>query len=550
MPNKLVLSAGLSIAYNVIVQISCRMLTFVLNAVTLRYIPSNAILGIINVRLALLYTTLQFLSKEPFRRACIGYLAKQSSINSKVINTIWLGPIFSLIISAFLAKLWHYTAPSSDDLSNSSLDDYSKAVIILCVSVIIETLSESNYIYAQAKALVSHNPLTELFSTSLKCTLVAFSTIKDSKSGDNSSILTNIAYCHLIASILGVIFSFVHISWIEKIDFRTMIPKLRRQNNNENYFKNNFDYSSVSMSLYFFSQTILKQFLTEGERYVMTFFDVIPLAEQGIFDVVNSLASLPARLIFRPIELSCFTLFSQITNRKKILDERKFHEVQFNLITIIKVMILGGLVIALFGYNYAHIIIIYNRDKLNNSMAFYLMRWQLIYIPLLALNGITECFTSAVMDAKDIRKNNYYFIMFSGIFLASIYATSKYLSSASFIFANCLNMILRIVLSVRHISIFFKNQGHTFSFHQLMPSPSTIACMVSCFLALSSVVTQPDSDDLITTRIILDIAKGVPFLVVVLYIIYRSEKDVVNNLRNLFRQKNNVKKSSRTNVSL
>ncbi len=45
----------------------------------------------------------------------------------------------------------------------------------------------------------------------------------------------------------------------------------------------------------FLGQGVLKQVLTEGERYVMTVLSLLSLAEQGIYDVVSNLGSLAAR---------------------------------------------------------------------------------------------------------------------------------------------------------------------------------------------------------------------------------------------------------------
>ena len=39
----------------------------------------------------------------------------------------------------------------------------------------------------------------------------------------------------------------------------------------------------------------MKQLLTEGERYLMTFLNLLTLSQQGIFDVVSNLGSLAAR---------------------------------------------------------------------------------------------------------------------------------------------------------------------------------------------------------------------------------------------------------------
>ena len=45
----------------------------------------------------------------------------------------------------------------------------------------------------------------------------------------------------------------------------------------------------------FLGQGVVKQLLTEGEKYVMTIFSLLTLPEQGIYDVVANLGSLAAR---------------------------------------------------------------------------------------------------------------------------------------------------------------------------------------------------------------------------------------------------------------
>jgi oligosaccharide translocation protein RFT1 len=66
----------------------------------------------------------------------------------------------------------------------------------------------------------------------------------------------------------------------------------------------------------FFKQGILKQLLTEGERYIMTFFDVLTFDEQGVYDLVSNLGSLAARFIFLPIEESAYFYFAQTLQRR------------------------------------------------------------------------------------------------------------------------------------------------------------------------------------------------------------------------------------------
>ena len=65
----------------------------------------------------------------------------------------------------------------------------------------------------------------------------------------------------------------------------------------------------------FFKQSFLKQILTEGERYVMTMFDVLSFSDQGVYDVINNLGSLVARFLFLPMEDSAYLFFSQSLTR-------------------------------------------------------------------------------------------------------------------------------------------------------------------------------------------------------------------------------------------
>jgi oligosaccharide translocation protein RFT1 len=55
-----------SISYNMILQLSFRVISFILNALLIRYVNIEFI-GACNFRLTLLYTTVMFLSREPFR---------------------------------------------------------------------------------------------------------------------------------------------------------------------------------------------------------------------------------------------------------------------------------------------------------------------------------------------------------------------------------------------------------------------------------------------------------------------------------------------------
>ena len=69
----------------------------------------------------------------------------------------------------------------------------------------------------------------------------------------------------------------------------------------------------------FFKQGLLKQILTEGEAYMFTFFNLMSLAEQGVYNVASQFGSLAGRLIFSKVEEAAYFYFSQTVTRGDII---------------------------------------------------------------------------------------------------------------------------------------------------------------------------------------------------------------------------------------
>lgn len=74
-----------------------------------------------------------------------------------------------------------------------------------------------------------------------------------------------------------------------------------------------------------------------------------------------------------------------------------------------------------------------------------LLKAYCMYVFIIAINGITECFMFATMSKDEVDKYNYKMLFFSVVFLSASLLFTSYLGSIGFIFANCLNMVLRIV---------------------------------------------------------------------------------------------------------
>ncbi|KAL1457107.1 hypothetical protein WDU94_001768 [Cyamophila willieti] len=74
-------------SYNILLQIMFRGVTFAMNVFVLRHLNQDVI-GVMNVRLLLLESTVLFLSREAFRRACISQTTQHNW--PQVINLVWL----------------------------------------------------------------------------------------------------------------------------------------------------------------------------------------------------------------------------------------------------------------------------------------------------------------------------------------------------------------------------------------------------------------------------------------------------------------------------
>ena len=150
----------------------------------------------------------------------------------------------------------------------------------------------------------------------------------------------------------------------------------------------------------------------------------------GVYDVVNNLSSLVARFIFQPIEESFYVFFACTLLRGEPASRQPTASLQVAMTTLarlLKLVVVISLVILVFGYSYSHLALrIYGGALLTDSEGKQtppprsgqlqhcppppspgpiLMRFFCAYIPLLALNGITECFFFALMSQAEIDRS-------------------------------------------------------------------------------------------------------------------------------------------------
>uniref|UniRef100_A0A8C1KXP7 Protein RFT1 homolog n=1 Tax=Cyprinus carpio TaxID=7962 RepID=A0A8C1KXP7_CYPCA len=418
-------SASTLASYNVLLQVMFRVLTFLLNAFTLRFV-SKELIGVVNVRLMLLYSTLVFLSREAFRRACLS--SEGAGRNwRQVINLLWLTFPVGCVWGVLLVCVWWWVLQAPDP---QSIPHYVPAVGLFCLAALTELLAEPLWVLAHAHMFVR-----------LKCVYAGF-----------------LLLCYVLY--------FIHFLGSEEAESKLFpVSHITDLLPSRVHHEPLLNWKLTTLTWSFFKQSFLKQILTEGERYVMTFLNVLNFGDQGVYDIINNLGSMVARFLFLPIEESFYVFFAKVLERGRDVRHQKQEEVSMAaevLECLLKLVLLIGLIIAVFGYAYSHLALdIYGGELLSSGAGPALLRCYSCYVLLLAINGVTECFVFAAMSKEEVDRYNLVMLGLSASFLLLSYWLTWMLGGIGFILANCCNMALRIIHSIVYIHGYFLQSEYT-----------------------------------------------------------------------------------------
>ncbi|OQV23552.1 Protein RFT1-like protein [Hypsibius exemplaris] len=518
--------------YNIALQIFCKLVTFALNGLILRYI-SKDLLGVINVRLLLLHTTILFLCREGIRRACSGNL--QPSDWKKSINLIWLGIVLSLPIAFLLSLIWLFAM----EVPNDSY--YAVGVWAYALSSIIELLAEPFYITAQEMMILKLRVYAKFFSLAIQAALNAVFIIGVPRFG----ILIFAGTQVLGAVVYTGCFCLYFWKKLQQL-------KAPTSNSNELPVYSIRDFLPVlaegpllpdrlrHLAWSFTKQSFMKQILTEGERYIMSGLQMLTFAEQGIYDVINNLGSLVARLLFQQVEENAYVLFSKVLPRERDQSSptKKNDSEAFGakmLEVYLKTITAFSIIIVIFGYSYSDILLqIYGGQVLTTGDAPALMRAFWVYVLFLAVNGVTEAFVFSAMSKAEVDSYNRKLVGFSLSFLVSSWGFVKWLGAVGFIVANSLNMALRIAHSVIFIHRYYQHSRHDPLRGILVNRVFFIGC-----LAVAAVLPVLRSACDLTTVLgnVVFLAVGAGLGVALLCVLWRTERELIFFLTNLFRRR-------------
>ncbi|GLV34883.1 uncharacterized protein CBL_09363 [Carabus blaptoides fortunei] len=505
-------------SFSIIFQILFRCVTFILNAFVIRHVGQN-VLGIMNVRLLLLESTILFLSREPLLKAC---LTNTKSHNwAQVVNQIWASVPICSVLSMLLVYVWiNILSPTEEQY----FPQYCFGCYSIALSCVLNQMTQSFFLVAQSYCFVKLRVVIETVYVTVRTIIFVVIIVYEPQQAINAfsiaQILSQIVYC-----IGFVVFFWWYIKELNKLkDIKSgntvKVPAIFKDMNDfqfqsvydflPGFMKNTdhlFNKNLGILTLSFIKQCIVKQLLTEGERYVMTLSPVLTFSQQSMYDIVNNLGSLAARFVFRPIEDSSYFYFTQMLKRDELLekqDQKSVTEAVTVLSQICKVVTSIGLVVVVFGQTYSNsLLYLYGGEVLtSDSLPTTLLRCHCVAVLLLAVNGVTECYVFATMTSMQLDRYNYIMVIFSVTFLVISYLLTYILGPVGFIIANCINMTARITHSIYFIQKRYQGT-HYRPLEGLKPSVKFVIILI-----ISAVITKISEFHVYPRSLLLHIAIG------------------------------------------
>lgn len=226
-----------------------------------------------------------------------------------------------------------------------------------------------------------------------------------------------------------------------------------------------------------FAQGVFKHLLTQGDVILISY--LASEQAQGVYALASNYGGLVARIIFQPVEESCRNYFGkQLSSADGQPSKQLVSTASANLHNILRFYVLLSISAASLGPTIAPLLLgIIAGSRWTSSGAAEVLARYCYYIPLLAINGVTEAFISAVASKSELNNQSAWMLAFSIGFATAGYVFLKVfeLGAQGLVWANVINMVLRIVWSAHFIQNYLSCRGSRLSLESIMPKSATVA---------------------------------------------------------------------------
>ncbi|KAI1442616.1 Rft-1-domain-containing protein [Annulohypoxylon stygium] len=526
----------------IFLQIASRAVTFVANQLLLRFLTAR-LLGV-STQLEVYYLSVLFFARESLRVAIQRQEspsnaakpdvddAQARSSNARdsqsVINIAHLSLLLGLGASVGLG--WAYLRYV--DPSTAATPYLDTALRIYGVAAIVELLSEPAFVILQYRLRFGPRAAAESIATFLRC-LVTFGAAnwawrQELEIGVLPFALGQLAYGF---GLLAVYMWYgAQLAYAEGFSLllKKSAPSSSEQKGGKadeteaNYVLGYFYKPTLQLASSLTAQSFVKHILTQGDTFLVSVLS--DPGSQGIYALANNYGGLLARLVFQPIEESSRNYFSKLLSSARGLpDKQAVAKAKSDLQALLKFYVILGVCVVMAGPFAAPLLIqIVAGAKWSASGAGAVLARYCLYIPLLAINGVAEAFVSSVATESEVHRQSLWMGAFSLAFGIAGFVSLRILDlgAAGLVYANCINMMCRIIWSGTFISQYFKNKGADFGWSSVLPDGLALSTLTAAIF-WASVTRAGISVGTVSLHVFQDLLavaiRAIPFAIVIIY---------------------------------
>ncbi|KAK8022299.1 Rft-1-domain-containing protein [Apiospora rasikravindrae] len=494
----------------IVLQVASRAVTFIANQLLLRFLTAQ-LLGV-STQLEVYYLSVLFFARESLRVAIqrqgptttttttsTGESTKNANGKNKansdsaqdsqsVVNVGHLALILGLGAAAGLGGAYLKYV----DAATASTPYLDTALYIYGLAAVIELLSEPAFVVLQHRLRFGPRAAAESYATFVRC-IVTFGAANWAWRGgyDWGALPFALGQLGYGLALTGVYLGYGW--WLASSEGFSLLPKQIAQsaavkkksddlvtagNNQSNSYALGYFYRpTLNLAASMTAQSLVKHILTQGDTFLVSILSN-PQA-QGVYALANNYGSLLARLVFQPVEESSRNYFSKLlaaASPEKGKDSAGNKEDDQNvplpsspsnqalvkartdLVSILHAYLLLSLLILTLGPFGAPLLVqLIAGPAWASSGAGLVLAQYCLYLPLLALNGLTEAFVSSVATEADVHRQSLWMTAFSVAFAAAGFVTLRILDlgAPGLVYANAINMLGRIAWSGAFIKGYF-----------------------------------------------------------------------------------------------
>lgn len=240
----------------------------------------------------------------------------------------------------------------------------------------------------------------------------------------------------------------------------------------EKFWLSLFSQPLLNLSLSLTVQSSIKYVLTQGDSLLIA--SLASLQDQGAYALSSNYGGLIARMLFQPIEEASRNLFAKLcasspSKSEKIKEQQAsgdgIAQANTTLTLILKFYSLISLVAFAAGPSAAPVLLsLVAGSRWSDTGAGEVLGCYCYYIPLLALNGVSEAFVAAVADNTQLYTQSIWMGGFFAAFAGSAYLFLRVLEMGAkgLVWANCVNMGCRILFNLSFVKSFFAKRGQVY----------------------------------------------------------------------------------------